>query len=221
MTREQSNLIAARERKLVAVIAIALSLLTLFLIWGPATEAFAATGHGDPGQLAGHAEGHAPTIGDLKLYWINFLLFLALMWFVTRKGVPQAWNARRLAIRDAAERGKRAALQAKAEVDAATQAMASVNQEMEQVARTIAQDGEAEARRIMEDARATAQQIERQIAGTIAAEQRALQHAVRQEMAATVMRKVEDRIGRELSPEVDVKLRAVAVSSARALRETR
>ena len=219
MTREQSNLIAAREKKLVAVIAIALSLLTLFLIWGPVTEAFAATGHGD--QLEGHLEGHAPTIGDLKLYWLNFLLFLALMWFVTRKGVPQAWNARRLAIRDAAERGKRAALQAQAEVDAATQAMATVNQEMEQVARTIAQDGDAEARRIMEDARATAQQIERQIAGTIAAEQRALQHAVRQEMAATVMHKVEERIGRELSPEVDAKLRAVAVSSARALREAR
>jgi F0F1-type ATP synthase membrane subunit b/b' len=60
-----------------------ISVLSVALFFG-APEAFASGG-----------EGHAPSVWDLRFLWLNFGLYVALLYFLLRKVVASGWEARR------------------------------------------------------------------------------------------------------------------------------
>jgi len=41
------------------------------------------------------SEGHAPSLWDLRYFWLNFVLYAILMYLLLRKVVASAWAARR------------------------------------------------------------------------------------------------------------------------------
>jgi F0F1-type ATP synthase membrane subunit b/b' len=46
-------------------------------------------------DAAASSEGHAPALWDLRYFWVNFILYVLLMYLLLRKVVASAWATRR------------------------------------------------------------------------------------------------------------------------------
>lgn len=164
------------------------------------------------------APGHGePSIADLLPYWINFLAFVALLTFLLRSLVVRGWAARRDAIASAVAGGAEARATAEKELAAAGQRLAALPERIREVEQQVLREGELEARELIQRAEESAQLARTQAQVSIAAEQRAIERTVREQVAARVLNQVQERLQRELTPERDRVLREAVLGGVRSM----
>jgi len=206
MTREQEGFLETREhRVLVRLFAVLVFLIGLIVFWPLNSYA------------AGQASGAEPSIWDTRFYWINFLLYVGGMYFLLRGILSRGWDSRRERIRVAAERGKIAAEAAQAELRNVEERFKNLPTEITNLQAVIAKEAISESEQVERDSAIAITQISNHTKTTIVAERKALEREVRKELAATVMAKVEQRLARDMTAEIDTSLRQAAIGSARML----
>jgi F0F1-type ATP synthase membrane subunit b/b' len=84
-------------------------LLSVALFFG-ASEVFASAG-----------EGHSPSVWDIRFLWLNFALYVALLYVLLRKVVASGWAARR-------QRVEKAVVSATSEMQSAEKELRSIEQ---------------------------------------------------------------------------------------------
>lgn len=89
-------------------------LLSLALFSGT-SEVFASAG-----------EGHAPSVWDIRFLWLNFALYLVLLYVLLRKVVVSGWTARR-------QRVEKAVVSATTEMQSAENQLRSIEQAVRDV----------------------------------------------------------------------------------------
>jgi len=145
------------------------------------------------------AEGpHHGSIADLASNYINFAIYIAVLYVLLRKAIPNAWLARREKIRETV-------LASKAELEAAERELAAVealtqnlSQEQERAKREIIEQAELEAAAIISSAQERAVRIKSQTKDLLVGEGRSAELQVR---ASLVSRALEIARGRFASGE--------------------
>lgn len=148
---------------------------------------------------ASEAEGpHHGSIADLASNWINFIIYVALLYVLLRKAIPAAWSARREKIRETV-------LASKAELEAAERELHTVealtqnlSREQERAKQEILQQADVEAAAIKAAALERAERIKVQAKELLVGEGRSAESQVR---ATLVTRAVEIARGRFASGE--------------------
>ena len=158
---------------------------------------------------AGHSEhGHsAATIAALKWPWINFVMYVAVMFFLLRGIVKNGWTARAERIAHEASQGERELAIATAELAAARDRQAKLPTEKASIARNLASEAQAEAQVARQEGEDRVREIEKQAANRIVAEHQAAVQTIRRSVAQKVLVRAEERIRSGISAENDKKLR--------------
>ena len=174
------------------------------------SDAVAAGGHGEAGA-------HAPSIYDLRWFWLNFVLYVGGLWWLLRAKVGAGWITRRESIaKEVADR--RGELKAAAEArQIAELKLAAVAQEVTELTTTIQAETKNEKQQIVAEAELRAQRVLRQAEGTLAAELKAGEAAVQQKLADVVMRRAEELVRKNVNLENDRQKRGSVVNGIKAL----
>lgn len=138
-------------------------------------------------QAHASSGAHAPSLSDLTFYWINFVLYVALMVFLLRKPIRSGWAARTTRIQqsvsectdqvDAAERELNA-------IEALTKGLAT---EQERVCQEIVSQANLEADDIVRSATQRATRIREQAKEMLKGETRSAQLSFRASLIARAM----------------------------------
>jgi F0F1-type ATP synthase membrane subunit b/b' len=174
-------------RRLGALVALALTTLTPWVLWA------AEEGHG------GHdAEIHvnwwsrdmvAPPVG---WYFVDFVIFVFALVYLTRKPIRGAFLARHNAIKRAIDDNQAAFDTAKTDYDKTRDKLAAVDREVGQLIAKVKEDGAFERERIIESAKTYSARMRDDVKGIIANEATAaktrLQRAVAEQALATAER---------------------------------
>ncbi len=172
-----------------------------------------AAEHG--GHEAGHAASHG--YGYLVWYWINFGVYLTAMYFILRKTVINGWDARRERIRYALEAGKRSMDEANARRSAAKAQMAQADQQVKEIAASLAKESELEAQKMLSDAREKAKDIQESATESLGLEVKAQRSQMQREIAELVLARAQEMLRTTVTKESDRALRLGAVSGVKSL----
>lgn len=168
-------------------------------------------------EAAEHGSGHHPSIVDTFPYWVNFLLYCALLYFVLRKNLPNLWRQRASTIESQVRRGEQELARANAELKSAQERMGRIEQDTKAVVAQIAAEARNESAQVMKEAQEHAQRLQAQARDLAAAERRATEKSIKEELARTVVERATARVVRELTPERDRALRDASVQGLQAL----
>ncbi|MCI5066350.1 ATP synthase F0 subunit B [bacterium] len=158
-------------------------------------------------QIVLAASGGVPSIVDTIPYWINFLVFVAVLGFIVRKPFLSYWAERTEKIAAAVNAGRDAELAAQAELEAQREKHASLDAEVQQLARRIEEEGKTEAERLVAEAHQRAKAIMTRAQEGIIAERANLESRLRDEVATEVLRKAESIVRGRLDERADRELR--------------
>lgn len=198
---------ASRSRLIVA---------TLLMVLLP-IAAFAA-GHGSGAEHGGgEHEAHAGSIMDIWLFWANFLVYVMAMYFLLRKPIVSGWESRRQGIAARVESSQAELKKAEALLVDAQEKQKSIPREIVIITQDIKTQGEREAQQIVEEAKKRASRIVAQAREGIAIEQKALQLAIKRELAELVTARARERLSQEITSGNDKVLRTSALQGVRGL----
>lgn len=151
----------------------------------------------------GHGEGHAGGFWDLKLYIINFALYLILAIWLTRKHAPRLWQQRRTSLENAVA-GSREKHQAISEQLAAAQTKnASIEDEIRRINQSVSEETEREKADIKKSAVDAVERIKRETNDRIETERKSLETTIRKKFAAAALRIAEAKLRGSVSAESD------------------
>lgn len=167
--------------------------------------------------LASADTHHEPSIADLKIFYLNFAVYVGALYLLFRKKIPTAWRSRSEQIQEKVTAGLRARELAEQEYRNAQKRLDGVAEEQAQIAAHIASEARGEVDNILEEARRSADRIRSDAAGLIAAEEKALKSALQRELADTVMAMAADRLRRSVTNESDRARRGAALANVREL----
>lgn len=166
------------------------------------------------------AESGSAGEGGFKQFWntylnypgfeawkfLNLAVFVALMVYLLRRPLSEAFKAKREAIRAdliKAEQERQAAL---AELTAAEAKLARLDAEAASVREKAAQEADAEKRRILEQTEVEINKLREQARNEIARISQQARLELRRFSAEESVRLAEEKIKREISPEKDARL---------------
>lgn len=185
----------------------ALSLIVLILLFF--TADFALAGE------AGHH--HHPSIMDLKWFWINFSLYVFLLYLLLRKKVATGWATRREKLSAEILSAREALEQVQNELSKAKERMARLENDRRDLRRDVESSTENEAKQIVTEAKRRAELIVKQAGVLGVAEKRAARQTLRREVAELVIENARGKLISTLSFEKDKGLRNAAVSASEQL----
>ncbi|RMG44105.1 MAG: hypothetical protein D6719_02440 [Candidatus Dadabacteria bacterium] len=161
-----------------------------------------------------HGGHHQPSFSDIIPFWINFSVYVVVLFVLLKKPLKSGWLARRSAIEEAVSRAERAYKEASEKLHEAKGKLAGLEQEIVTIRDAIAAEAEREAGEILSAGKKRAELIGTNLRETIEMEERAAERAVREEVADYVISKVRDRLINEIDPTFDKSLREAALSGA-------
>ena len=183
---------------------------TIFLLLFPGL-ALAAGG--------GDAHGHA-SLADLKWFWFNFIIYCAaigVIIYLNRKGILGLWAQRRESIEANVNQGKNELLQAQTVFDEITARLDNLEQEKKQIQQAIISETEHEVQEMIKLAHDKAENIVERAQTTVAAERKATEQIVKEELAEYVMKQAYSKLKSELSQASDRPLRDSALNKVNVL----
>lgn len=191
--------------KVVAKRLLEISLLLLLL--APAL-AFAAEGHGEQ-----HVQGAAALIP----FWINFLVYVAFLFYITRKPVLKVWASRR-------ERIESAVGGSKAELDAAQSSLRQVNSKLSgfqtecaRLTTEVENDTKGECEELKRSAKFKAERVAARSKESMRSEQKSAEVKLQREVAELAFKLARERLSSSTSMESDRRLRDASLNSIKSL----
>jgi F-type H+-transporting ATPase subunit b len=180
-------------------------------------------------SVAADDHAHAPSIGDLKVYWFNFIIYIGILYFALRKLVPAAWAARRERIRVSLHSASAALNAAEQELNAVQNALKTLQEpskvagvvgeltEIQRLRADVLRDGQAEAQRIVQDAEQRAARLRTQAREQLEGEVRTAQSAVRAQLVQRAVASARTRFSQGDFAHRDTQYREAAVQRAKRL----
>ncbi len=157
-------------------------------------------------SLACASEGgahHGASPLALIPYWVNFLLYLGLLYFFLRKEIPRMWAERREGI-DRAVKGAAAELEkAVTALETAHERFDNVEEEVRRIKEQIRKDTLIERDAILEDAKRQCERAFQRAHETAASERARAELGVRRELAEHVLANAARRLKERVTPESD------------------
>lgn len=163
---------------------------------------------------SGDHAGHGPSITELIPYWINFLLYVGILYFLLRKTVVRGWAARRQKIIDNISSAKEQFSQAQSLLNDAQSKWSRLTQEETRVRDEIARQAEFERRQMLESARSKAERMVLQAREHGLAERRSAEREIREELVDDVLSRALGILKQSASAETDRAFRSAAVGAA-------
>jgi len=137
---------------------------------------------------AEEAEGpHHGSIADLTSNYVNFAIYLALLYVLLRKAIPNAWAARREKIRETVLSSKAELEEAERELAAVEALTQSLGRDQERAKREIVEQAELEATALKSAAVERAARIKAQAKELLAGEGRSAELQVRASLVARAL----------------------------------
>lgn len=174
--------------------------------------AFASNSH----SAAQHAEA-LPSffefLAEKKIYWINFIVYVALLFFVLKKVFLKAWGTRRSAYKDAITSGQKLLEESERTLAEAQSLMASLPNEVSSLKLKMSQEAEYEAESIVRDASQRAEKIKNQASQSAAAEKRAAISQYQEKLIDMAMKNARNKVSGLISADVDSRLKNRVVAS--------
>lgn len=188
-------------------------IFSLFLVYlaFPAISFCEEASHGAHGGVH-HAEHH---IGELWFHFINFSLYVLLLYLVLRSPITSGWRKRREAIAASLAKGTSILSDAKKELKDAEARFASIASDSEQIKKQMAKETEDEISNILQDAEKRAKDILRRGQESAAAEKKIVERVIREELSASVLKKAEEILSKKTSKESDRLRREASIKNIR------
>ena len=163
---------------------------------------------------AAYASGgghHEPSIRDLGRYWVNFLIFLGIIYAALRKPMPAAWENRRAAISRVIEQAQSELKAARAELEDAEQRLLVADLHAQDLAKKLQAASASETGEILAEAKRKAAAIQEQARRSASAEREAAKRALREEAVDLAVTRAVELAKERLSPERDRSIREAAL----------
>lgn len=164
---------------------------------------------------AGH--GHEPSFMDLKWFWVNFLIYVGLIYVLCRKPLAKAWQSRRFTIQAAIAEAQKEAAVAKQALHEAEQKLAALPADTAKLAADIEREAQRESADILLAAKTRAERLAAQAKDLAEAERKATESAIRRELVSLAMKKAQERLQKEITPQSDKAIRDSALGSVQQL----
>jgi F0F1-type ATP synthase membrane subunit b/b' len=161
------------------------SALSLGLVVFASLPAWASSG--------GH---HEPSIADLGVFWVNFIIYSALLFVLVRKPIGSAWAARRASIMTAVTSATDEVGSAERELNATEALLKNLSAEQDRARAEIVRQGKVEAEAIAEAAHEKAERIKAQAKELLKGEGRSAEAAFRATLVAKALEMSREKFAR-------------------------
>lgn len=138
--------------------------------------------------FASSGAGHSPSISDLGVFWVNFLIYVTLLYVLVRKAISNAWAARRASILASVTTATDEVNAAERELNATEALLKNLAADQDKARADILRQGQAEADAIVTSAKERAERIKTQAQELLKGEGRSAEASFR---AALVTKAVE------------------------------
>ena len=145
--------------------------------------------------------------------FFNLAVFVAILVYLLRKPLSEAFKARREAIRSDLIRAEEERQTALAQLTAAEAKLARLNDEAARAREQAAQEADAEKRRILEQTEAEINKMREQARAEIARLAQQARFDLRRFSAEESVRLAEEKIRREINPEKDARIVRESIQS--------
>lgn len=143
------------------------------------------------------AEGHHnPSLGDLTFYWINFILYIALMTYILRKPIRNGWAARTARIKQTVAHCSEEVESAERELNAIEALTKGLAAEQERVQQEIISQANLEAQEIIKQANQRAVRIREQAKELLKGEARSAESSFRASLVKRALTLAKERFVR-------------------------
>jgi F0F1-type ATP synthase membrane subunit b/b' len=106
--------------------------------------------------------GHSPSISDLGVFWVNFLIYVTLLYVLVRKAIAKAWAARRESILASVTSATDEVNAADRELNATEALAKNIAADQEKARGDILRQGQAEADALVSSAKEKSERIKTQ-----------------------------------------------------------
>jgi F0F1-type ATP synthase membrane subunit b/b' len=169
------------------------------------------------GFASAWASGGPASIGDLKSYWINFVIYICLLFICLRKVIPAAWTARREAIQATVRNATRDLESAEAEVKDVETRTRNLEADKRKAMDEIIRQAEAEASAAVSQAREKATRASVQAVDLLKGEGRAAEVEYRSELVARALQLAREKFQQGAFADKEAGYRDAAMARARRL----
>ena len=166
---------------------------------------------------SGEGHGEAAGIGSIFWYWINFILFVGMLYVLLRKPIATMWVDRAASISAAMDRADTELNDAEAKLLEARTKLDHVDEEMANVRELVAKEAQMEASAILDDARKKAEITLQRARETVLAEKSAAEKELRQQLADSVIAQASEILRQRISSDNDYERRQQAIEGFRRL----
>ena len=150
---------------------------------------------------------HDNSVWSLKLFFINFFIYLVLIGILIKKAVPPAWASRRERVRSQLEESRSKMLVSERNLSEARGKLAGIESEIRRIEESAKQEAQVEAQEIADNARRSAERIITQARDSVAAERKFAQGVLRRMYAEMAIKMAEEKLRAQMTSEKDRSLR--------------
>jgi F0F1-type ATP synthase membrane subunit b/b' len=170
----------------------------------------------NPGHAFASGAGESHGYGYLFWYWINFLLYVGVMYLLLKGMIAKGWSARREKIQNDIEAGKRSLESAMKRFDSAKSRASVVESEITAMLEGIERETDGEVKKILADAERHATEIKKSATQNLTQEGKAQKESMQREIADLVLARAEDMLKSSLTKDKDKSLRDAAITGLQA-----
>lgn len=168
-----------------------------------------------PAFAAGADHAHEPHISDLLPYWVNFLLFVGVLYALLKKPLLVGWKTRVRSIASLVDKYENERLEARRALDDAQARADRVEADVSQLKSEINKDGDNIAEQLLAEARWQAKGIAAQAEDAIVRERILAEQRVQREFVDRVVSRSAELIKAKINPDSDRDLRSAALNGIR------
>lgn len=156
---------------------------------------------------AGTHGQHVPSFSDIIPYWINFSLYVLILWKLLSKPVSRSWATRTREIEEAVNKGERARDEALQLLENAKTRRLSLSQTQKELEEDILHSQEHEVLEIIKDGMERAARVTAQSQDMVKAEQKSFEASLRSELSDKVLGRAKEILYKKIDAQSDKKLR--------------
>lgn len=144
-------------------------------------------------EVYASGDGHVPSIADLTFYWLNFVLYVALLTYLLRKPIKTGWAARTARIKQTVAECTDQVESAERELNAIEALTKGLPTEQERARQQIVSQANLEAADIIKQAEQRAARIREQSKEMLKGEMRSAQSSFKASLVSRALQLAKDR----------------------------
>jgi len=149
---------------------------------------------------------HAPHISDLTIFWINFLIYIAILYKVVKKPALNAWQKRREEIRKLVINAEKQSTQAQKDLTEAQSLHSRIKENMEDAKKAISAEAQRERIDIISQAQNRAEFIIKKAHESVGKERLSAKRLLQKSLLEQSFSKAEQILKSSAVKETDLKL---------------